>query len=144
MTNITQIVTSAVIYNNEKKALIVKRAADDSFPNMWEFPGGKSDFGESPEESVKREILEETGLKITPLQPVVVNSYNGKRNPMVVYVEIFYVAELNPTDQNVTLSSEHSEFAWIDFKDIANYETTEYIHHVIEKIQKLKLHVVSM
>lgn len=30
----------------------------------WEFPGGKCDFGETPQEAVKREFLEETGVEI--------------------------------------------------------------------------------
>lgn len=43
----------------------------------WEFPGGKVDFGETPEESVAREILEETGVsvKVVKLLPRVWTSY---------------------------------------------------------------------
>jgi len=61
-----------------------------------------------------------------------------------VYVEIFYIATLSPSDQEVTLSTEHSEFAWINFEDITQFQTTEYIHHVIEKIKNLKMHVSIM
>jgi 8-oxo-dGTP diphosphatase len=43
----------------------------------WEFPGGKADFGETPEECVAREILEETGVevKVLKLLPKVWTSY---------------------------------------------------------------------
>ncbi len=43
----------------------------------WEFPGGKADFGETPEECVAREILEETGVevKVIKLLPEVWTSY---------------------------------------------------------------------
>ncbi|OGH10481.1 MAG: hypothetical protein A2857_00745 [Candidatus Levybacteria bacterium RIFCSPHIGHO2_01_FULL_36_15] len=43
----------------------------------WEFPGGKVNFGETPEKSVAREILEETGvvIKIKKLLPFVQTSY---------------------------------------------------------------------
>ena len=137
MAHTTKIVTSAIIRNEESNILIVKRAAHDSFPNTWEFPGGKADFGEDPEESVKREILEETDLSIIPLFPVVVKSYKSQNKIGVVYVEIFYIAQLSPADQTVTLSKEHSEFAWVPLDEIKNYKATEYIHTVIERIQHL-------
>jgi 8-oxo-dGTP diphosphatase len=138
MSGTTIIVTSAIIRNYENKVLIVKREPNDSFPNKWEFPGGKADYGEHPEDSVKREIKEETGLEITPLFPVVINEYkNVKKN--VSYIEIFYIADLTPTNQIVTLSTEHTEFAWIDFDDAANFDTTEYILDVIKRAKLFPL-----
>ena len=128
----TQIVTSGIIQNSDNKFLIVKRAANDSFPNTWEFPGGKNDFGESPEQGVIREIQEETGLTVVPTLPVTVNSYGSDRKPDIFYVEIFYLCQIQSSEE-VILSQEHSDFAWIDFNEIHNYQTTEYIHKVIEK-----------
>jgi 8-oxo-dGTP diphosphatase len=138
MTGTIIIVTSAIIRNYENKVLIVKREPNDSFPNKWEFPGGKSEYGEHPEESVKREVKEETGLTINPVFPVVVNEFkNTKKN--VSYVEIFYIADLTTANQIVTLSSEHTDFSWIAFEDIHNFETTDYVHEVIRKAQSFPL-----
>lgn len=137
MTGITQVVTSAIIKNTEGKYLIVKRAAHDSFPNTWEFPGGKSDFGEHPETSVAREVLEETGLAIIPLFPAVVNSYVSTRKKNTAYVEIFFISELSIPNQTIQLSEEHSDYAWVDFEDITTYKTTEYIHEVIARVTSL-------
>lgn len=138
MTGTTIVVTSAIIRNYDNKVLIVKREPNDSFPNKWEFPGGKSEYGEHPEEGVKREIFEETGLKITPLFPIVVNQYeNSKKN--VSYVEIFFLADMTTPDQIVTLSDEHTDFAWIAFDEATNFDTTEYIHAVIDKARSFPL-----
>lgn len=58
------LVTAAVIIK-EGKILIAQRLPDSRFePNKWEFPGGKVDFGEHPEEALKRELQEELGIDI--------------------------------------------------------------------------------
>jgi len=130
-----QIVTSALI-QNQNKFLIVKRAADETFlPNMWELPGGKVEPEENPNISVLREIQEECGLKIAVIKPGVINSYVSKeRNTH--YVEIFYLCTImNKTDE-VKLSEEHSEYQWISKGDLENFkfEMTEYMIDTINTL----------
>jgi len=47
-----------------EKILIQKRQADDVWANLWEFPGGRLKEGETPQQAVVREFLEETGLHV--------------------------------------------------------------------------------
>ena len=58
------LVTAAIIIDGDK-VLITRRPDDKRHPGLWEFPGGKVDPGESPEEALTREILEELGADIT-------------------------------------------------------------------------------
>ena len=44
--------------------LIAQRLPNDSFGGFWEFPGGKLDPGETMENGLAREILEELGIRI--------------------------------------------------------------------------------
>ena len=46
------------------KILIAKRPAGKHLAGYWEFPGGRVEAGEKPEDAVVRELLEETGLAI--------------------------------------------------------------------------------
>lgn len=55
--------TDAIIIN-KGLYLIAKRKHNDSLVNLWEFPGGKIEAGESPEECLKRGIREEFDLDI--------------------------------------------------------------------------------
>ena len=51
-------VTAAVIRNNGS-VLLTRRKVGEKLAGMWEFPGGKIEPGESPEEYLKRELKEE-------------------------------------------------------------------------------------
>jgi 8-oxo-dGTP pyrophosphatase MutT (NUDIX family) len=61
-----KIAVSAFIVKNNK-LLILKRADDEAFlPGTWEVPGGGIDEGESIEEGVMRETMEEAGIHVNP------------------------------------------------------------------------------
>ena len=55
----------AVIHRNGK-LLIAQRHLEDSFGGLWEFPGGKREPDETIEACLKREALEELGIRIQP------------------------------------------------------------------------------
>jgi 8-oxo-dGTP diphosphatase len=54
-------VTAAIIIR-DGRVLITRRAAGQAHAGWWEFPGGKIEAGESPEECLRRELKEELGI----------------------------------------------------------------------------------
>ena len=56
-------VVAGIIWN-EGRILICQRPAGGHMPGFWEFPGGKIEDGESPEEALRREIGEELGVEV--------------------------------------------------------------------------------
>ncbi|MBA2815733.1 8-oxo-dGTP diphosphatase MutT [Candidatus Pantoea persica] len=58
-------VAVGIIRNADKQIFLAQRPASSHMTNMWEFPGGKIEPGESTEEALKRELLEETGIEVT-------------------------------------------------------------------------------
>lgn len=63
----TKIVGAGILMlnsNNELLMLLRDNIPDIPFPNMWDIPGGRVEPGEIPEETVKREMMEEMELKL--------------------------------------------------------------------------------
>lgn len=63
----TKIVGAGILMlnsNNELLMLLRDHIPDIPFPNMWDIPGGRVEPGEIPEETVKREMMEEMELKL--------------------------------------------------------------------------------
>ena len=59
-------VSVLILYNNESKILLQHRTKDaPTFPDYWAFFGGGIEEGESAEQAVKRESLEELGYELT-------------------------------------------------------------------------------
>ncbi len=59
------IAVCAAIIIDKGLVLITRRPADKPHGGYWEFPGGKIDPGESPHESLRRELKEELAIKIS-------------------------------------------------------------------------------
>jgi 8-oxo-dGTP diphosphatase len=57
----TQVV--AAIIERDGRILICRRRADQPHPLQWEFPGGKVEAGEPPEDALARELFEELGIE---------------------------------------------------------------------------------
>jgi 8-oxo-dGTP diphosphatase len=60
-------VAAAVVWDGPR-LLMTQRAAGGALGLQWEFPGGKIEPGESPEQAVVREVREELGVTATPLE----------------------------------------------------------------------------
>lgn len=53
----------AALIEREGKLLVCQRRRGDRFELLWEFPGGKLNTGESPEQGLERELREELGAR---------------------------------------------------------------------------------
>ncbi len=59
-------VVGAVLQDDQGRVLLAQRPANKSMPYLWEFPGGKVEKDESPENALARELSEEIGLVVLP------------------------------------------------------------------------------
>ena len=104
-------VVGAVIIKNEK-ILCAQRGPDKSLPYKWEFPGGKIESGETPQEALKREIHEEMHCKIEIGEKVEHTVYEYDFGIVHLTTYICKLIEGEP------VLTEHEEIKWLAPKEL--------------------------
>ena len=61
-------VAAGILRDARGRILIAERVGGGPFQGMWEFPGGKIDYGESPEQALARELAEELGIELLAVE----------------------------------------------------------------------------
>lgn len=140
-----KLVATAIICKGEKY-LITKRSMDEkNYPGYWTVPGGTIDPEDHTtpnedglmydviEHALKREIKEETGLEYENLRYVVSIVY--KRHDgyaMCLSYAVDYVSG------EVILDDEATDYAWVRYDELDNYELIKGIKEEIEIVEKFK------
>ncbi|MEJ1160376.1 8-oxo-dGTP diphosphatase MutT [Prosthecomicrobium sp. N25] len=72
------LVAAVALVDPDGRVLIAQRPEGKSLAGLWEFPGGKIEAGERPEETLIRELEEELGILVKPecLAPLTFASYD--------------------------------------------------------------------
>ena len=106
-----------------RKYLVLKRSPDaHTYPNRWDFPGGRLEIGEDVLKSLEREVLEETSLKMRARNPVF--TFHEILNDHAV---VFIIYSCRVVSGEVMLSDEHTEFRWATREEILKLEIENYL-----------------
>lgn len=134
---IAPVIIAAIKKDN--RFLLTKRVHLDPedrklYHGAWQLPGGGMNFGETPEQALHREILEEVGIKIkiTKLVPKI---YTEVRNYWQGLF-IVYICELIDDENKIRLNDEASEYGWFTLKESKKLKTlprtTEMINDALQ------------
>lgn len=102
----------ASIISRDNKVLIAQRPVDDRLAGKWEFPGGKIEAGETPEECIKREIREEFNVEIEVLE------YFGQSICTSDKGQIKLTAYLCKWISGEFILKVHSRLRWVDYDEL--------------------------
>ena len=92
---------------HEAKFLAVHKSSDKS-PD-YELPGGKMIFGETAEETIVREVREETGLHVKPISLVDTWNYVAEALQVTGVIYLCTTENLEP----IIISDEHDRYEWV-------------------------------
>lgn len=109
---------SAALVEDHRGRLLLVRRERDPYAGDWDLPGGHCEFAEHPADAAVREVAEETGLRIRPIEVVDIAIYDpGSSGQGTTTVTVYYRAEIvggvaHPAD------SEIREIGWFTPREI--------------------------
>lgn len=119
---------AAAVIIRDNKLLATQRGYGD-YKDWWEFPGGKIEPGESPEEALKREIREELDAEISIGEKFISVEYDYPKFHLVMHC---FLCEL---ESDEVVLKEHESAKWL-CKD--EFNTLRWLGADIEVLEKLK------
>jgi 8-oxo-dGTP diphosphatase len=121
------LVTAAII-EGEGRVLIAKRRPGKHMGSRWEFPGGKIEPGESPEESLARELLEELGVQARIGEFLSSCSYEG--DGVSLELLVYRAGIISGIPQLL----EHQEILWVRPADLLSYDLADSDRKIVENL----------
>ncbi|NGM49895.1 8-oxo-dGTP diphosphatase MutT [Caulobacter sp. 602-2] len=112
------LVAAAALIDVDGRVLICQRPEGKSLAGLWEFPGGKVEKGETPEECLIRELHEELGITVAQacLAPFVFASHTYEKFHLLMPLYLLRRWE------GLVTAKEHKAMAWVKPDKLADYE----------------------
>jgi 8-oxo-dGTP diphosphatase len=122
-------VALAIIEKNGN-VLICKRKKNGPFADKWEFPGGKIEDNETPEECLKRELSEEIGIKTRVRKFLCLGTHDYSHMSVELMV---YLVDIQ---SGVIQLHEHEDIKWVSPSELPQYDLPEGNTFIIKKVMR--------
>ncbi len=131
----------AAILNSERKLLLLSLTRKDSSDTYWDLPGGRIADGETPKQTLRREVQEETGITDFSIDRQLVLSVSRVQLPIFgdKKVGIIFSVYACSSDAKEEKPEERITMHWCDMAEaIANLKSNpDWPEEVIEKVAEL-------
>ncbi|MFA6533228.1 MAG: NUDIX hydrolase [Patescibacteria group bacterium] len=124
------------------KLLMTKRVSFDPkdkefYPYVWQFPGGGLEFGEAPEETAKREMIEEIGVEIEIISLIPKIYTEVRHNWQGIF--ICFLCKLKNENSEIILNHEASEYNWFELEQISKLKLMPKTFEMVLEAEKINL-----
>ncbi|MGY3568807.1 8-oxo-dGTP diphosphatase MutT [Vibrio sp. SCSIO 43135] len=122
-------IVAAIIFNPEQsQVFITKRPEKLHKGGFWEFPGGKVEQGESPEQAIARELFEEIGIEVTQAKHFEHLEYDYPDKSLKF--DFFTVNSF----KNTPYGKEGQQGEWVDVAALSDYQFPEANVPILERV----------
>jgi len=122
-------VVAGVIYNpSRQQVLIAKRPEHLHQGGLWEFPGGKVASGESAEQALNRELMEELAIEVSSCSPFLLTEHDYKDK--LIVLDVWAVHGFT----GLPKGNEGQRICWVDIGALSDYPFPAANYAVLEKV----------
>lgn len=124
------IIVAAAIIRRSAHILLTRRKPGAHLANLWEFPGGKLEPGESLKDALQRELREELGIDVTVGDEYysTVHHYSSKS----VALHFFNCTIIQGEPRAIDVA----EFRWVRPSELHSYEFPEADLELVERLAR--------
>ena len=120
---------TAAILEKDGRIIIAQRMSTDHLASKWEFPGGKIEPGETPEECLARELKEEfnIGVSVGAYLGSSIYHYDHLSIELMAYRAFWIEGSINSVD--------HKDYKWVTIEQLPEYEFAPADKPFVEKLR---------
>jgi 8-oxo-dGTP diphosphatase len=130
-------VVAAVLSDLQGRVLLAQRSQGKHLPGMWEFPGGKCEAGEIPQDALRRELREELGIEVGSLERLIAVPwcYREKSIFLDVYRVLDYTGHAH--------GREGQALRWLSIDELAQVDIPAADRPVIAALRLPRRYVIT-
>ncbi len=121
----------AALVVRDGKYLVTQRRDDDSFGGFWEIPGGKKKTGETLEECVVRELMEELAVRVKAVRFFRTATYAYPQRVIRLHIYLCRLVEGEPRP------IECQAVAWTDPKNLPSFHFPDADQSLVHELSRL-------
>ncbi len=105
-------VVAGIVRDREGRILLTQRPPGKHLAGLWEFPGGKRESHESPQDALRRELHEEIGVDVGAMRRVICFPWNYAEKS--IFLDVYDISDFSGTPH----AREGQEMRWEDPDDL--------------------------